>query len=354
MRNIWTLWVVAQLALVAALWLQRPAHTTAVITVPVPYVVHDRTMPVESAPTPVPAVVTAPTCPAEVHTVRDPQPAAFPHEYEPFEHVTPALTDARWLAVWNGQAVYASLDGGHTFARVLDGIGTVRDVAFDCFGHVLVVRDNQLGVRDGERERWQPVAWIDAEREYAAALVGGGPDAIVLAPTEHGQMRVAISSDLGASWMFHDLDSYWSEHRTSARQLADGTIRIATTFADCMTDPMHWFVIAHGEVRDEPGDHQAESGPFFARGDITYAGYYWRRRGAPGWAQIAKLPMDNAEEMLAGPVPRVITNGRIYALADGVATELRVAPADVHVLAVDAAGRMWGLHDGALQFVPPR
>jgi hypothetical protein len=285
-----------------------------------------------------------------VHDAPAPRPEAFPTEDE-LAHVTTALSDARWIAAWNDTHVFVSKDGGRTFARVLDGPGTVNDVAFDCFGRVLVLRAHTLGIHDTS-DHWRTLDWL-VERQDPATLIGGGPDAIVLGATENGQLRVAISGDLGASWRYHDLRSYWDERRTSARQDADGTIHIANTFADCMSDPMQWYVIAHDEVRDEPGVHDAEPGPFYARGDVAYSGYGWRRRGESEWRAITGLPDDNAGHMLTGPVARTIAGGRIYRLGDGVATSIRTVPETVDVQAVDLAGRFWGLERGELRAVGP-
>jgi hypothetical protein len=354
MRSLWTLWVAVQLALVAGLWLRRADHTTAVITVPVPYVVHDRDVPVEvPAPPPMP-IATTPTCPAPMRVAPVARPELFPAEE--LAHVTTAFTDARWIAAWNDTHVFVTKDGGRTFARVLDGPGTVTDVAFDCRGDVLVLRDRALGIH-ADTDRWVKLDWIRAGEHNGpiANLVGGGPDTIVLGASEDNQARLAISSDLGTTWTYRDLTPYYDERRSSGRQDPDGTIRVATAFADCMSDPMQWYVISHGEVSEERTF--AEPGSFYARGDVIYGGGYWRKRFGGDWKEIA-MPSDRAEpgefKLLTGPVPRVLANRRVYRLADGVATSLGYVEEGIALHAVDAAGRLWGLDGGRLRVARPQ
>src|SRR6185295_5466094 len=90
------------------------------------------------------------------------------------------------------------------------------------------------------------------------ALIGGGPDVLVVGVdnSDTWHARIAVSADLGASWWYRDLTDYWESSTVTGHQDADGTINVALTTADCMSDPTTWVRIgSDGKVeRNELGD----------------------------------------------------------------------------------------------------
>ena len=295
-------------------------------------------------------------CPSVVREAPAANPKHFP---EDVTRVSVALTNARWLAAWNDKHVFVSRDGGATFTRTLDGPGAVIDVAFDCFGHPIVLRDNaRVGIRD-DRDRWARVPGLRGDDGDLNNLIGGGPDVVVLGVTSEAdsQMgRLAITRDLGTSWSFRDLSPYYEGRNASGHQLADGRIRVALSFVDCMHDPMYWYAIDGERIVED--DLTVAPGKLYVHGDIAYASTQWRRMNRE-WRDIEGLPTD-VDVHLMGAVPRAIAGNVVYRLRDGVATPLRPWPNGVEPLAVDLAGRIWGrdkstlvVIDGHAAPIPP-
>jgi hypothetical protein len=163
----------------------------------------------DAAPAPVtrPAIETVAILPEAPHGV-----TASPHDY-------------RLIAVWNDRHVFASDDEGRTFRRVLDGDGTVSDVAFDHEGRIAVVRgDGWLGILDADavpRERWSRVGRFperDAEDtqlwEARSRVVTDGTSIAVIGvdPLEPSRLLIA-STDRSGAWrvtrLFHDRTERW-------------------------------------------------------------------------------------------------------------------------------------------------
>jgi hypothetical protein len=172
-----------------------------------------------------------------------------------------APSNAGWLAAWNADHVFVSTDAGRTFTRVLDGPGPISDVGFDCFGTVVVVRKQLVGLRVGGDEGWSQVpgvdllAWRDEhddEREGHAAVVGGGPEVVIVGRVggESWNPRVARSGDLGGHWRYHDLEADWETPVIRGRQEADGSIHVGLPSSDCAGDSESVFSIRGGVVTD--------------------------------------------------------------------------------------------------------
>jgi len=333
-----------QIALAIALLALRPSATpedrVCVISIPTPVVV-TRTIVAPPAP---PAVVSKAiaTCPAPVHESPRAAPENFPSG---MTHVVAAETDARWIAAWNRDYVWVSHDGGATWERELDRDGVVGAVTFDCFGHAIVLRDaTQVGIHDGDVERWHRVPGLHGGSEDPNTLIGGGPDVVVLGITtqQNWTARIAISSDLGATWAHRDLMHWYESHNASGRQDRDGTIHLAMAFADCMSDPMDWYTIDRtGKIHVDDNTTSAV-GMVYVHGDVTYAGGQFRHMHRE-WQAIAGLNEQVWAVKFLGVVPRAITDSVVYRLEDGVATPLRPWPVGVQPLAVDLSGRIWGL-----------
>lgn len=266
--------------------------------------------------------------------------------------VTTSMTNAGWIATWSEERVLVSLDGGLTFTQVLDGPGSVRDVTFDCFGHPIVLRANKVGIRDSTRETWRAVPGMRSDADAPAALIGGGPDviAISIGNEDSWNARMAVSPDLGESWWFRGLIDYWETSTATGRQDADGTIHLALTTADCMSDPVYWLRIKDGVVeRDSLGS----AGQVQLYGDYAlsagYSGVLWKRFGEEDWHPVKNPPGfedEHEAHLLTGPVPRVVLGNGVYTYARGRLSPLRPWTIDDGG-AVDRAGRLWGI-DGTI------
>jgi hypothetical protein len=283
----------------------------------------------------------------------------------PKDHVLPrgvnrvvtSWTNAAWLAAFDDEHVFVSTDGGLSFEQVLDGPGAVRDVTFDCFGRPVVLRDgNRVGVRDQSREQWRSVPGMGTDDGSPNALIGGGPDVLVVGVdnSDTWHARVAVSADLGATWWYRDLADYWEQSTVAGHQNTDGSIDVAITTADCMTDLTTWVRIGpDGKVtRDELGD----IGRISVYDDIAIAtyGYHkdgeyrpgWKRFGDEDWHAIAGLP-DGATQIVAGPLPHMIA-GEVSAIypvdSKHHAAALRPWPYGTSA-AIDRAGRLWAIDE---------
>lgn len=327
-----------------------PAAPTAFTTIPI-------SIQITPAPfVPPPPIDTARVAPAPARASCPPprtDAAQIPRKHElphGVSHVTTSQTNAGWLAAWSNERVHVSLDGGLTFAQVLDGPGDVRDVTFDCFGHPIVLRAGKIGIRDGTRETWREVPGMRADNDAPATLIGGGPDVIAIGVGNEDtwKARLAVSPDLGQSWWFRELVDYWETSTATGRQDADGTIHLALTTADCMSDPVFWLRIEAGAVvRDDVGD----AGQVELYGDYAlsagYGGVLWKKFGEEDWHPVKNQPALDGEpaRLLRGPLPRVVIGNGVYTYSRGGLSPLRPWPTDSRTGAVDRAGRLWGIDE---------
>jgi hypothetical protein len=217
--------------------------------------------------------------------------------------VVASSTNAGWIAAWSQERVLVSRDAGRTFARVLDGAGDVHAVTFDCYGNVIALRGGDLGIREGTRETWQRLPrGLRGEQGDPAALIGGGPDVVVIAtaPGDTWRARAAVSADRGTTWWYRDLVDYWESSHATGHQTSDGTIHVALTTADCMHDPVFWLRIRDGVVDSEElgsiGHVALDGDRAFRAGDDgieskRFGEASWRRAMGPrGKALLAGRP----------------------------------------------------------------
>ncbi len=310
-------------------------------TVIVPTPAHDRAivvpMPVALAfepPTP-----PRPACPAEATELAAVKIAHLP---EAVDEVSPAPSNARWIAAWNAKHLFVSTDGGASFTRVLDGPTDVLGATFDCFGHVIALRSGQVGVVDGERERWHATG--------AQLVVGGGPDIVTLGSTSidrESRAQIGLSSDLGATWRYHEGLGYAVFGvRFSGRQSADGSVRVTGSLADCMNDELFSFTL-RGDKLDTDRIGAWESAAYARYGDRELSNNSWRHIGDDTWTPITGLPdaSGRAYRPLPGPYPIVADDTALFRIRKGAAQELPIH-AIGEAKAVDAAGRIWCIADG--------
>ncbi len=306
---------------------------------------HDRAIVVPMpVPLALPTVAVRAACPTEVAVVRHGDPAGLP---EPIDHVRPAPSNAQWIAAWNEHSIFVSTNAGAAFARVLDGPGEVRDVAFDCYGHVFALRGQQFGVRAAGHELWRafeaPNAW----------LVGGGPDAIVIGradTVDNPRNRISITPDLGATWRYLDLRADFEGGAVSGRQDAVGVIRVAAAIPDCMDDILDAITV-RGDAVTEDWKGIAEGARFARYGDLEVADASLRHTGADPWQPIGGLPPPSdppaQARPLEGPYPVMANGAQLFRIVRGVARALPVEAVG-EAQAVDAAGRVWCIDGGVL------
>jgi len=262
--------------------------------------------------------------------------------------VVTARTNASWIAAWNDEQVQLSVDGGRTFKRVLDGSGRVRAVTFDCYGRVFAIRGGSLGSRDGANEAWRVVPHIQGDSDSPIALLGGGPDAIVVgvrSDADSWNARLAVTPDLGVSWWFRELVDYWETSNVTGRQDADGSIHMTITTADCMRDPVDWIRIVDGEVEtdflDSVGDVQLFDDIAINAG---WQGVRWKRFREAEWHAVKGIaPEITDAELFDGPLPRVLADGTLFKITNGRATRIDTKFPE-HSGAVDRGGRVWWIH----------
>jgi hypothetical protein len=145
--------IVTQIAVITlVLLLRKPptivhAQTTIPVTFTVPITVQHTTPPPAAGPM---AATANQACPPPRTDAPRAKALHPPHDVN---RVTASRTNAGWIAAWDDTQVLVSTDAGVSFYRVLDGPGAVNDVTFDCFGNVVVLRDRQLGIREGTHER---------------------------------------------------------------------------------------------------------------------------------------------------------------------------------------------------------
>lgn len=326
-------------------------QTTQVLTIPAAPLL----VPMPAAPVD-PALDTR-ACP----TPRTDAPRITPPELpEDVSGLAVSPTNAGWIAAWNDEHIFASTDAGRTFRRVLDGPGAVRTVQFDCFGRVVAIRGEKVGIADRGNDVWRAVPGVDLADEERdgiswppkVALIGGGRDVVVVANATStdgdGHARVAVTRDLGASWRFHELTSYASSSEDmGGYQRADGTILVGIEVPDCMSDDLSWL-----EIRpDGTSDAHWISMPgaqWEIYGDQVYTAYGHRRLHAPDDTEWTRFPDDQyVGSPIQAPYPVVVSE-------DGAArisgTTLKPYPwvIEGQQHAMDPAGRLWSLACGQL------
>jgi hypothetical protein len=264
---------------------------------------------------------------------------------EPVTAIAPAPSNAGWIVAWNDEHAYASVDAGATFARVLDGPGTLRAATFDCYGRAIVLRgDRRIGIRDGATESWHAVDDVSPQ-----GLLGGGPDVVLVGdvPGDSWQARVGISHDAGATWELRDLDranaivGFEPNMPYAGRQHEDGTIDVAVALADCERDLLLWAKISGDEIKlDVSGTSPGAQLQLY--GDVEIANNQWRRFG--GEWQTIDVPVE-LDGPLAGPSPAMMSGNEVYRVDDGIVRRLPVVVQGA-AATMDAAGRVWFLACG--------
>lgn len=325
----------------------------AVVMVGVPFAVPEQVRPVgEPAATAAPmaespAAVALPpstaSAPIEVPTGftnarrcppprRDAPPVTPAELDEAIDHVTVAPSNAGWIAAWSAEHLFVSTDAGAHFDRVLDGPGPITAVGFDCFGTVVAVRAQQLGLRIGSDERWQPVAGVELmsmgdEPEGHAAVVSGGPDVIVIGRQAEGWApRIARSSDLGQHWRYHDVDTDWESLDVHGRQRDDGTIAISLPSTDCAGDGELRVLIRRGRIRTDTGPG------------------LWPGAGTP--IDVEPWPAGLPEGATWAGDGLARSGAELYRVRGDHATRLRLM-AETNEYVADPAGRLWTVRCGS-------
>jgi hypothetical protein len=267
-------------------------------------------------------------------------------------NVKPAKTNAGWIAAWNTTTVFVSRDAGASWRRVLDGSDYVIDVDFDCFGNVLVVRGDRVGVAYTGGEHWSRVPYLmlrdndpevgDAYYHRAvASIVGGGPDIAIIGHSRGGpetgwQARLVITSD-HAHWRQYELGDGWEGRPAAGRQYPDGSIVAMIPLADCMSDLPWTFELRDGAVKRLDIGMQDGRASLQIWDDVIVA--------ATGWQTLAGDAHDFDDSLatpLPGPAPILRDGDRTFRFVDGlrVPTKIRISE-DATSVATDAGGRIW-------------
>jgi hypothetical protein len=337
--GIWIALAIATHATVIALLLPRGRAQVAVVPITIAPELTIAPAPFAAPP---PAIVTdgRPQCPP---ARRDVPATVAPKLPEDVDAVAPSPTDAGWIVAWNQEHVFASHDGGRTFVRVLDAAGEVLGAQFDCWGHVVVVRGHsalgELGVREGDHERWHTIA--PAPNGFRTATVlGGGPD-VVVAGTVGNETILASSRDLGATWTARSLGPAFD--KLHGRQDRDASVTLAFDTRDLSELVWHTIRGEDDDVVRVPGAHAA----FAVFGDRLVTTSGWRRRGALEHPFV--LPADRAvSDVIPGPVPLVTSGEDVYGLEGDALVSLH-RELECYGSVSDPAGRIWSVGCGELR-----
>ncbi len=312
-----------------------------------------------TTPAPVDPALDTRACP----TPRTDAPRITPPELpEDVIELAVSPTNAGWIAAWNENHIFASADAGRSFRQVLDGPGAVRTVQFDCFGRVVAIRGEKVGIADRGRDTWRAVPGVDLADQQGddktvswppkVALIGGGRDVIVVGNSTHPSgdagARVAVSHDLGASWTYRDMKSYASSSEDmGGYQRADGTILVGIEVPDCMSDDLSWLEIRPDGTSDEhwismPGAQ------FELYGDQVYTAYGRRRLHTADDAEWTRFPDDSSYGTpIPAPYPVVVSSESAARLSGSTPTPYPwVIEGEAH--AMDPAGRLWSIVCGQL------
>ncbi len=338
----------ATIVLVAWRWQAPEAAPTAapIVSSPVPVVVSPPAPAPEPSAPPLPPpsqIADRPSCPPP----RTDAPRLRPRIDEAITAVHPAPSNAGWIAAWNHEHVFVSYDAGATFTRALDGAGDVTDASFDCWGHLIVLRGNQVGVRDGGRERWHTVPGLRGAHEDPGGVLGGGPDVVVvgITPDEGWLPRLASSADAGATWGYHDLEGDFEPGMLiRGRQHADGAIDVGLASADCMSDDLVWTTIRDGKV-DTVVDGMIEGSTFGIYGQLAVTETGWRLRDDDEWHDLPLAVPNTRVQIVPGDRPVIIAGEKPYRLAAGKLRATRLV-VEGEPQAVDPAGRVWSIACG--------
>lgn len=273
------------------------------------------------------------------------QPAQPP---EPVAFVQPSATNAGWIAAWNEEHVFVSMDAGASWQQAFDGPGGIRDVDFDCHGRAVVVRGDRLGVREGSEERWYPLHHFDLSESYSrASVIGGGPDIAVVGVPRGDDLkaRLAISRDGGATWELRALAENWEGDRVVGRQHEDGRILAMLPQPDCMSTYAWIFEYRDGVVTP----HETNLGANLAfAGDVIVAARGWQRVAGAELHDHAGIG-DGYPTVIEGPRPLLADTSGLLRFSKGRLAKLPwQVHADGHSLIADRAERLWYLACGKL------
>ena len=338
--------VPAQLA--CLMWVLRPREHVRVV--------HTTSTEIVAMPAPVPFehVVNVPTerasCPPPRRDARFVAPASLP---EAVARVRPSVTNAGWIAAWNDDTIYISMDAGASWTQRLDGEGVVRDVAFDCYGRAIAVRGRKLGILDGDGVHWEALPGLrltddDLYGRPHAVVLGGGPDVAVIGHalrSKDGAWTAAlvVSHDLGLTWQHRTLADYWEGGDVHGRQHEDGTILAMIPQADCMHDDPWVFRWRAGELEQVEAAIAADLAFF---GDRMISSKQWQHIGSPQAHDLPALDYLHPT-LIEGPYPILITPDGAYRV-DGKQPKLLPWQLDGNEVqpVADPAGRIWSVRCG--------
>ncbi len=317
-----------------------------------------------------------------------------------FVGVAASPTRHGYLAAWSEAAVYFSDSDGRRFRRVLDGPGTVYDVAVDCRGAVFALRGNEsgfmLGYASAKEQWWRPVNMRDTELvrnddgdvvergDAEVSLIAGGGWLAVTAPPgwfsltrESSRMAIAATRDGGVTWSFPSLPDEGLIENLAVFSIDNRSrLRMLGFEGDCMYDgtAMHTIELTGGravaktQLSTARQTHAAVASRWAYDTDSCDAGVCaLDLRSKPSdesgymevnWRPVKGLPEPDmtgtsdgdqpGEELPAG----IYVNGRVYAHYRRHVLRLRGAvativgdrlPEDIGFVTMDSSYRLLGL-----------
>lgn len=353
-----------------------PAAASAATPAPAP-----APAPEPRPPPPPPAFADLGPCPAP-YTART--PGAFvppqPPDAEELHGFAVSPTDTRLLAAWSREHLLVSRDGGRRWSRVLDGPGGMIDATFDCHGRAIALRHGfGLGIRDGARETWRHVPFLDAgtggvddagelaSTNHRRRLAGGGRAIAVFGVSGDDTSRglALVSDDLGVGWRTADLGYYESGAFTHA--WTGDTLHVVIPIFDCSYASLRYTAIGPDGTTAHELERYAQQLALtggavvaldgcHADGDATGEPGLCRWTAARGWRPLGGMQppaTDDGEPtypyLIDGPVDVVIDGNQLHTLRANGLGPWRPWPRDWTALTTDGAGRVYALDvDGQL------
>ncbi len=267
------------------------------------------------------------------------------------------------IAVHSASEVWASIDDGAHFRRVLASDDPIRAIAVDDDGRIYAATDRALGIRELRgRERWTPHAAI-ASGDPSGALITVGRDALWI-----GDAALVISR-AGGPWRAVPTDDARYDDLVGG-QAWDGVIYRGGHIQDmCGLDDYVASSYAIGGELESATFHAGGGGPVLTMDEDT--GARWRYRlgcvrgdedpteaepcGGPrdGVRRVHSLVMAQLQPTIGARV-LFVERGALVELCGLRARPLAHAFGDEPIAAVDAGGRPLVIHDGHLWRWSPR
>lgn len=273
------------------------------------------------------------------------------------------------MVVWTHQRLWLSRDDGRSFITALDGPGVLGEVTVDGRGRVFALRRLEppshdedsparwmLGMRQGTREAFRTVDFV-VDDDDVPSLVGNGDIVAIagLAPGDHNEGQLAVTTDGGETWRFTTLAIGGSWEGVAAMNVdARGVVRVWARWGDCTSDGSTLLRVdaATGSRHATEIDAYPQGEAVLGSGQWTY-GTDGTCPGLCAWRegdeeQVLRAGDDDEDApydslVSDGSVAYTLRSGEILRLERGRETSMARGVAMDVALTLDDRGRILGL-----------